>query len=257
MPEPALLLAALGEAFGEINDVYPSSEAAWRVLAAVVLGAVVGIEREVNDQPAGLRTHLTVALGAAIFGVISTLGFSEFVTDQRAVNVQFDVTRVASQVVVGIGFLGAGIIFRSGSKVRNLTTAASLWVTAAIGLAAGVGDIGIAVVGTGALLFALMLLRIPRDAIRNRLTRSTAHVSVRVTGTAAAEPVLDAVRGLDGVKVLSVGWGKHDGDVVLDLTLEGDARVRPEDRLAPIVHRADVVSVNTDVFLRSEVSDDA
>ena len=251
-----LLLASLGEAFGEVNDVYPSAEALWRLLAAACLGAIVGVEREVNDQPAGLRTHLTVALGAATFGMVSTLGFSEFVTDQRAVNVQFDVTRVASQVVVGIGFLGAGMIFRSGSKVRNLTTAASLWVTAAIGLAAGVGDIGIAAVTTVGLVFALMLLRIPRDAIRKRLTRSASHVSVRVSGTAAADAVLDAVRSLDGITVLEVGWGKHEGDTVLDLTLESAATLRPEHQLAPIVRREDVVSLNTDVFLRSEVSDD-
>ena len=251
------MLASLTEAFGEVNDVYPSAEAVWRVLAAAVLGAVVGIEREVNDQPAGLRTHLTVALGAAVFGVISTLGFSEFVVGQRDVNVQFDVTRVASNVVVGIGFLGAGMIFRAGSKVRNLTTAASLWVTAAIGLATGVGDIGIAAVTTAFLVLALMALRIPRDAIRRRFTRSTAHVSIRVVGTAAAEPVLEAVRSLDGVEIVAVGWGKHEGDTVLDLTLEADTGIRPAHRLAPIVVRDDVVSVNTDVFLRSEAGEDA
>jgi putative Mg2+ transporter-C (MgtC) family protein len=252
----SVVLAAVGEAFGEVNDVYPGTEAIWRLLAAALLGAIVGFEREANDQPAGLRTHLTVALGAATFGVVSTLGFSEFVTGQRDVNVQFDVTRVASQVVVGIGFLGAGMIFRSGSKIRNLTTAASLWVTAAIGLTSGVGDIGIAGVTTIVLVLALLVLRLPRDLIRRRLTRSTSHVSVRVAGIAAADAVLDAVRSLDGIEVLEVGWGKHEGDTVLDLTLEGDADVRPEHRLAPIVARDDVVSVNTDVFLRSEVSDD-
>ena len=251
-----LLLASLGEAFGEVNDVYPSAEAVWRLLAAAALGAIVGIEREVNDQPAGLRTHLTVALGAAAFGVVSTLGFSEFVTDQRAVNIQFDVTRVASNVVVGIGFLGAGMIFRSGSKVRNLTTAASLWVTAAIGLASGVGDIGVATVTTVALVLALMVLRVPRDALRNRLVRTTSHVAIRVTGVAPAQEVLDAVRALEGVEVTDVGWGKHDGDVVLDLTLESGAADRPEHRLAGIVARPDVVSVNTDVFLGSEVGED-
>lgn len=250
------LLLATTEAFGEVNDIYPSAEAVWRVLAAVALGAIVGVEREVNDQPAGLRTHLTVALGAAVFGVISTLGFSEFVTDQRAVNVQFDVTRVASNVVVGIGFLGAGMIFRAGSKVRNLTTAASLWVTAAIGLAAGVGDIGVAVVATVALLFALLFLRIPRDALRNRFTRSTSHVSIRVVGTDAAMPVLEAVRAIEGIDVRAVGWGKHEGDTVLDLTLEATPHTKPETQLAGIVARPDVVSVNTDVFLHAEAGDD-
>lgn len=249
MTDPTLLLGAMGD----VNDLVPSAEAVWRLVAAAGLGAVVGFEREVNDQPAGLRTHLTVALGAAVFGVISTLGFSEFEAGQRAVNIQFDVTRVASQVVVGIGFLGAGVIFRSGSKVRNLTTAASLWVTAAVGLAAGVGDIGVAIVAATALILALMLLRVPRDAIRGRLTRATLHASVRVVGVDAAHGVLDAIRGLDGVEVRRVGWGKVDGDVVLDLTLEARPKLRPEDQLAPIVTRPDVVSVNSDVFLQGEV----
>lgn len=255
MDDPMMVLA-VADAFGEANDVYPSAEAVWRVVAAAGLGAVVGVEREINDQPAGLRTHLTVALGAAVFGVISTLGFSEFVTDQRAVNVQLDVTRVASNVVVGIGFLGAGMIFRAGSRVRNLTTAASLWVTAAIGLAAGVGDIGISVVATAALLFALLILRIPRDAIRHRFTRSTSHVAIRVVGVDAAAPVLEAVRAIEGIHVRSVGWGKHEGDTVLDLTLEATPNTRPETQLAPIVARADVVSVDTDVFLRSVSGDE-
>src|SRR3546814_12411746 len=79
-----LLLASIGEAFGEVNDVYPSAEAVWRLVAAASLGAIVGIEREANDQPAGLRTHLTVALGAATFGLVSTLGFSEFVAGQSS-----------------------------------------------------------------------------------------------------------------------------------------------------------------------------
>jgi putative Mg2+ transporter-C (MgtC) family protein len=256
MTEPVVLLASLGEAFGEVNDLYPSAEAVWRVLAATALGAAIGFEREVDDQPAGLRTHLTVALGAAVFGVISTLGFSEFVTGQRDVNVQFDVTRVASQVVVGIGFLGAGIIFRAGSKIRNLTTAASLWVTAAIGLAAGVGDIGIAVIAAAVLLFALLLLRIPRNLIRNRLTRSTSHVSIRVAGTASADAVLGAVRALDHVEVVAVAWGKHEGDTVLDLTMEAEPTFQPEHQLASIVARDDVVSVNSDAFLTSRVLDE-
>jgi len=249
-----VLLADLSEAFGAVNDVYPSWEAVWRILAAAALGALVGIEREVNDQPAGLRTHLTVALGAAVFGVISTLGFSEFVTDQQAVNVQFDVTRVASNVVVGIGFLGAGMIFRAGSKVRNLTTAASLWVTAAIGLAAGVGDIGVGVVATVALLFALLILRIPRDAIRNRVTRRSSHLSVRVAGVEPAHDVLDAVRAIEGISVIAVGWGKIDGDVVLDLTVEGRPHAWPEHQMASIASRADVVTLQADVFLRAEVA---
>jgi putative Mg2+ transporter-C (MgtC) family protein len=251
-----MIATGLLAAFGEVNDLYPSWEAVWRVVAAAGLGAIVGFEREVSDQPAGLRTHLTVALGAAIFGVVSTLGFSEFVAGQRDVNIQFDVTRVASQVVVGIGFLGAGVIFRSGSKVRNLTTAASLWATAAVGLAAGVGDIGIAVVGTVALLVALLLLRLPRQAIRGRMTRIVRLVSIRMTAVEDAPAVLEALRAIPGITVVSVGWAKEEGDPVIDVTLRGDPEVRPEEHLAPIVSRPEVLDVHSDVSFHAEVSDD-
>src|SRR5687768_17277673 len=121
-----------------------SDEAVLRLLVAILLGAAIGAERETSDQPAGLRTHIAVCLGACLFGVVSTLGFDEFEAERATTNVQVDVTRVASQVVVGIGFLGAGVIFRQRTIVRNLTTAASLWVTSAIGLTAGVGDLGTA-----------------------------------------------------------------------------------------------------------------
>lgn len=256
MVEPVLLLADLGEAFGEVNDVVPSAEAVWRLVAAALLGAVVGIEREVNDQPAGLRTHITVALGAAVFGIVSTLGFSEFVTDQRAVNVQFDVTRVASNVVVGIGFLGAGMIFRAGSRVRNLTTAASLWVTAAFGLAAGVGDIGIAAIAAVALLVALFVLRIPRNLLRRRFTRPTVSLSIEVASVAAGEQVLDALRQLEGVWVGQCGWGKSAGNVVLDVELHGKADVRPEERLRSIVDRPEVIGLRTDIAALATADDE-
>jgi len=253
---PVLLLADLGEAFGEVNDVSPSAEAIWRLVAAAGLGALVGIEREVNDQPAGLRTHITVALGAAVFGIVSTLGFSEFVTDQRAVNVQFDVTRVASNVVVGIGFLGAGMIFRAGSRVRNLTTAASLWVTAAFGLAAGVGDIGIAAVAAIALVGALFVLRVPRNLLRRRFTRPSVSLDIEVRTLDDGDAVLGALRQLEGVRVGRHGWGKSGGNVVLAVELHGEADVRPEERLRPIVDRADVLSLRSDVAAVAAAEDD-
>ncbi len=139
-----------------------------RLVAAMVLGAVVGAEREATGQPAGLRTHIAVALGAGLFGVVSTLGFLEFEGERSTTNVQIDVTRVASQVVVGIGFIGAGIIYRQGTSVKNLTTAASLWTVSAIGLTCGVGDVGTAAVATLILLASLVLLRPLRTWIVRR-----------------------------------------------------------------------------------------
>lgn len=110
-----------------------------RILVAAALGGIVGIERELRDQPAGFRTHMLVSLGACLFTLVGAFGFVTLTGGQNIAAVNADVTRVASQVVVGIGFLGGGAILRHGTTVRGLTTAASLWVTAAVGLAVGMG----------------------------------------------------------------------------------------------------------------------
>lgn len=100
-----------------------------RASVAAVLGALIGLDRELSDQPAGLRTHILVAEGSALFTMAGSLGFGAGV----------DPTRIAAQVVTGIGFLGAGAILRQGANVRGLTTAAGLWVTAAVGVAVAFG----------------------------------------------------------------------------------------------------------------------
>src|SRR3954447_16774107 len=133
----------LGTIFAAINLHKPSigwEDIVLRLVAGLLLAGAIGLEREVAGQPAGLRTHITVGLGAALFGIISVHGFDAYVAGRNTNNYQIDVSRVASQVVVGIGFLGAGAILKEGASIRGLTTAASLWATAAIGLAAGLGS---------------------------------------------------------------------------------------------------------------------
>lgn len=115
-----------------------NSDVVVRMLIAAALGGLIGLERELRDQPAGLRTHILVGLGSCLFALVGAFGF-EKVTGSERVMVQSDVTRVASQIVVGIGFLGGGTILRHGANIRGLTTAASLWVTAAVGLAVAMG----------------------------------------------------------------------------------------------------------------------
>src|ERR1051325_7394962 len=110
-----------------------------RLVLAVALGGLIGLEREVSDHPAGLRTHITLALGACLFGLLSAYGFAGLLADRNSNNFQVDPTRVASQIVVGVGFLGGGAILKSDAGVRGLTTAASLWATAAIGLGCALG----------------------------------------------------------------------------------------------------------------------
>ncbi|HEX8582014.1 MAG TPA: MgtC/SapB family protein [Acidimicrobiales bacterium] len=211
-----------------------------RVAAAVALGAIVGFEREVADQPAGLRTHISVALGACLFGIVSTLGFLEFRSPRAPSNIQIDVTRVASQVVVGIGFLGAGVIFRQGNTVRNLTTAASLWVTAAIGLAVGVGDIGTALVTTIALTGSLAVLRPLRAAIRRWLQRDRRRIKVILRPGAEPGDAVSALHGLDGVEVHSLSVAKAGGAFVLYANVRSAPHVVLDDRLGAIARRDDV-----------------
>jgi putative Mg2+ transporter-C (MgtC) family protein len=137
-----------------------STEHIVNLLVAAGLSGLIGLEREWRDRNAGLRTHMLVGLGAALF----TMAGAELGTDP---------SRVAAQIVTGIGFLGAGAIFRSGETVKGLTTAAGLWTVAGIGLAAGSGLIALAVTATVIallILFALLPLveRIPPKAPTNR-----------------------------------------------------------------------------------------
>jgi putative Mg2+ transporter-C (MgtC) family protein len=222
-----------------------SDEAILRLVVAVLLGAVVGAEREANDQPAGLRTHIAVCLGAAVFGVVSTLGFDEFKAERASTNFQVDVTRVASQVVVGIGFLGAGIIFRERTVVKNLTTAASMWVTAAIGLTAGVGDLGTAAAGAAILVGVLALLKPLRALIRSRILKPTRELALQLAPGASIDEVLAAVRSLDGVTVDGVHVGKVDSRTRVTLRLQSRAGRDIDQSVAQLVLRDDLTDVTT------------
>src|SRR5438067_561616 len=134
-------------------------EALLRLSLAAVLGGMIGFERELREREAGLRTHLLVSLGSALFTIVSAYGFRDFLTSGAGV-VRTDPTRIAAQIVTGIGFLGAGAIIRQGFSVRGLTTAATLWVVAAIGMASGAGYWSAAVITTALVLFSLWPLRI-------------------------------------------------------------------------------------------------
>jgi putative Mg2+ transporter-C (MgtC) family protein len=142
----------------------------WRQAAelglALVLSAAIGLEREIRQKNAGLRTHTLVGVGAALFMLISKYGFTDVLEPRLVV---LDPSRVAAQIVTGVGFLGAGLIFVRRDSVRGLTTAASIWVTAAIGSASGAGLPVLAALATGiyfvvALAFPLAARRLPRSA---------------------------------------------------------------------------------------------
>jgi putative Mg2+ transporter-C (MgtC) family protein len=155
-------------AIGEPTDL----EVVGRLLLAALLGGIIGIERELDGQDAGFRTHLLLALGAALFGAISVGAFTEFV-DGSTTNVQVDVTRVASYVAAGIGFIGGGAILKDRGRITGITTATSLWTGAAVGLAAGLGFWLGAVATAVIALAALRILKPLSKWLERRGTPST------------------------------------------------------------------------------------
>ena len=126
-----------------------------RIFIASLLGGAIGLEREYRDKAAGFRTHFLVALGSALFMVISAYGFEGVLANAFNSPIRLDVSRIAAQVVTGIGFIGAGTIILQKNAVRGLTTAAGVWVTAAIGMACGGGMYVLAVVSTALVLIGL------------------------------------------------------------------------------------------------------
>ena len=131
-----------------------------RLALGLVLGAIIGFERELHRQPAGFRTHSLVSLGAALFTIVSAFGFRGDLVDP---------TRIAAQIVSGIGFIGAGTILQYRGHIRGLTTAASLWSVAAVGTAAGAGLYVLAMMATLLILVILSLLDRVESLARRRL----------------------------------------------------------------------------------------
>lgn len=134
---------------------------AFRLVLAFLIGAAIGAERKIRHKPAGLRTHALVGLGAALFTIIGIYGFHEF-SMAPYYRSNMDPARIAAQIVVGVGFIGGGLIFKEENKVKGLTTAASVWLTAGLGTALGAGmfvtAIVAAVLGFIALRMDLKLL---------------------------------------------------------------------------------------------------
>jgi putative Mg2+ transporter-C (MgtC) family protein len=182
-----------------------------RLAVAMAAGSVLGLERELDGHDAGLRTHALLALGAGVFGVISVGAFGAFASDTAGGNVSLDVTRVASYVAAGVGFLAGGSIVKNGDRVKGLTTAASLWVCAGVGLAAGLGFWVGALAGAG---LALIMLLLDRPLTRLRRRHRMVTLRMRLPDDRALSTVIDTVRQ----QRLDISFRRQsDGTVELDV----------------------------------------
>jgi putative Mg2+ transporter-C (MgtC) family protein len=216
-------------------------ESLLRLALAAVLGGLIGVERELREREAGLRTHLLVALGSALFTIVGAYGFHDFISSGGAV-VQTDPTRIAAQIVTGIGFLGAGAIIRQGLSVRGLTTAATLWVVAAVGMAAGAGYYSAAVITTGVVLVALWPLRILAYRILHRFRMEDGRLLVALPAGEPPGAVINAIEAagarIGSMEVSQEGERRRlELDVVLPRDIPSTTLVA---RIADVEHVAEV-----------------
>src|ERR1043165_1645827 len=216
-------------------------EALLRLALAAALGGAVGLEREFREREAGFRTHMLVSVGSALFTIASAYGFRDFLV-HGGNRVRTDPTRIAAQSVTGIGFLGAGAIIRQGLSVRGLTTAATLWVVAAIGMAAGAGYYGGAVITTAVVLISLWPLRILAKMGTSRFRPQTSMLSAQLPSGASPGPLIDEVERLGGrVKSVEISHEADRRSVLLEVTMP--LRVEAAQVIAELGELDDVLEV--------------
>jgi len=184
----------------------------WHVLLAAFLGGLIGLDRELEGHAAGLRTNILVAAAAAVFADVSINGFEEL----RG----YDPSRVAADVVSGIGFIGAGAIFAMGGRPRGLTTAAALWTSAAIGVTVGVGRWQVGVGLTVAALLALVVLSWFADRVLGPRRTSVRDLYVVVPDATMAEPMQQHMQ-THHVQIQQMHMVPLGGHVGIDLVLMG------------------------------------
>jgi putative Mg2+ transporter-C (MgtC) family protein len=200
-----------------------------RLLLAAVLGGAIGAERELNDQAAGLRTHMLLTIGACLFTLVSAYGFGAGPRDP---------SRLAAQIVTGIGFLGGGAIVRHGLTVKGLTTAASIWATASVGVAVGAGQYVLGV--GGAVLVSVTLLGLRRvDALLQRWGVSREALVLTTRPGFDVQRIVETIRD-ERAEVRGLDRQEGDGEDRIALVVKLRPRYRTE-QLLDVLGRLDGV----------------
>ena len=218
-----------------------------RLLLALVLGGLIGLERELGGHSAGFRTHILVCLGSAAIALLSMYGFAAFSVDP---NVRLDPARLAAQVISGIGFLGAGTILRTGLTISGLTTAASLWVVAAIGLSAGAGFY----YGAGILTLLVVVSLFFLNKMEKRFSRAKATrqlVLKMARGSSSLNQVVDYLsdRGIQMNKLVvekeEGEAAEHEGVLIVRLHLKLKRENRYEEVVVTLAEMEGIYGLET------------
>jgi putative Mg2+ transporter-C (MgtC) family protein len=199
---------------------------------------LIGIEREAHNQPAGLRTHILISIGATLVMLISIYIPQTFTDFQNG-----DPGRIAAQVVSGIGFLGAGAILRFGADVKGLTTAASIWAIAALGLAVGAGMYAISFIGVGVILFALTVM----DVFEKRVfkERTLRKIELVIKKKDADIPALKILLKSEDIKVISTGynWNVNETNSKITFFAGVTRKIEVQKLIAKLENYPGVVSI--------------
>jgi putative Mg2+ transporter-C (MgtC) family protein len=215
-------------------------EIAVRLAVAALLGGAIGAERELRDREAGFRTHLLVSVGAALFTLVSAYAWTDWMFSQRS-GLVFDPTRIAAQIVTGIGFLGAGAIIRQGLSIRGLTTAATLWVVAAIGMASATGYYWAAFATTVLVLVVLWPVRLLAHRIFARLRTAEGRLTVDLRPATGAAPLLTALEGA-GARVRALQFAEDEGRRRVLADVELGPQASPDRLVSALMDTEDVLA---------------
>jgi putative Mg2+ transporter-C (MgtC) family protein len=210
-----------------------------RILIAAILGGAIGVEREIREHTAGFRTHLLVAVGAAAFTLASFFHLA---------GTSYDPNRISAQIVTGIGFLGAGAIIRYGTSVRGLTTAASLWTVAAVGLLTGQGFYTAAIVTTAVVIISLYALRTIEERIFHPMLGTPIGIVVEFRSTGYV-PLTKLLSLLSQRRVTVVEFGHVSGEddqTHVHLFLKLPRGMNPGQLLELIAHEPEVRTISVD-----------
>lgn len=221
----------------------PPHEIALRLVTATVLAGLVGLDREHRRSAAGLRTHALVGMSSCLLMIASTFGFADILGTPH---VGLDPSRIAAQIVTGIGFLGAGTIIAHGESVRGLTTAASIWTVAAIGIAVGCGMYRAAILGTALTLILLLVLRPIERRLDTRWRKQTISALYDPTVT-SPEVLLGVLRRINlNVTGLSVEVQGDSGNEEIQITLAQSGEAVLQDALQAVAQVEGVQSAKTE-----------
>jgi len=204
---------------------------------AILFGGTIGFQRERHERPAGLRTHALVCLGATVFTLVSYLGFSQ--------TESIDPTRIAAGIVTGIGFIGAGVIFRQGTLVKGVTTAASIWISAAIGMALGTRMYYLAIIVT---LFGLLVLGFLKN-MENRIIH-TPFYTLKLTTSKDFKEIGDIRKVLEGLssdmKINNYEFGSGRDEKVYSFHLHSKVPNLPDRIISLLDGRKDILKISVD-----------